>query len=48
MIEIICGLLIAAGSFYFGIAVTINAYNAKMQEFRKELAAIESILKGSK
>ena len=48
MIEIICGLTIAAGSFCFGVMITVNRYSVKMQEFRKEIAAIESRLKDSK
>ena len=48
MIEVISGLIIAAGSFCFGVMVTVNRYSVKMQAFRKELAAIKSDLKGSK
>ena len=48
MIEIIYGLIIAAGGFYIGVMVTVNRYSAKMQAFRKELAVVKSALKESK
>jgi hypothetical protein len=48
VIEIIYGLIIAAGGFYIGVMVTISRYSAKMQDFRKELAAIQLTLKKGK
>ena len=48
MIDVISGLIIAASSFYFGVMVTISRYSAKMQAFRKELAAIQLTLKEGK
>ena len=48
MIEVICGLLIAASSFCFGVMVTVNRYSVKMQAFRKDLAVVKLRLKENK